>query len=404
MRPPMSIAVPCPSGFGEGREPRMRPLGERGGQRIAGQIERLGRDRLVGRTAGLRGGAGRLRARGVVIGDLREAVLDRLLDEVVEDHRRVGQVVEERLEPLVEERQPVLHAGEAAALAHRLVERIARRHGAEGGPIVLAEAADRLLAQHHLAGRHEVERAGSGRWCAGSPDRRGGSISSVSPKKSSRTGAADARREEVDDAAAHRVLADVADGRRAVEAVRLQPAHQPVHADDCCRLRRPRSAPRRSSRSGTRWMMALAVVRTTRGPCGCREQSVQRAHAPSRHVGIRRDAVVGQAVPGRERHRRQRRREEGERALRRGEAAGIARDEEERAARLGQPRQDAPLQPVGHAAERDAARPAKEIAQRIGDGGAFSGFHGRPGDGRQFCRKAGCRCSGAGGTRPTSHE
>ena len=58
-----------------------------------------------------------------------------------DDHRRIRQIVEQRLQLLVEERQPVLHAGEAPALAHRLVERIVAEHRAEGGAIVLAEAA-----------------------------------------------------------------------------------------------------------------------------------------------------------------------------------------------------------------------------------------------------------------------
>ena len=67
---------------------------------------------------------------------------------MVDDDGRFRQVVEQRLQLLVEERQPVLHAGEAPAFAHRLVERIGAEHRAEGGAVILAEAADRLLGQH----------------------------------------------------------------------------------------------------------------------------------------------------------------------------------------------------------------------------------------------------------------
>ena len=52
--------------------------------------------------------------------------------------------------------------------------------------------------------------------------------------------------------------------------------------------------------SGTRWTMALAVVKTTRGPLCGSKQRVQRAHPLGRDLGVGRHAVVGKAVPGRE--------------------------------------------------------------------------------------------------------
>ena len=53
---------------------------------------------------------------------------------------------------------------------------------------------------------------------------------------------------------------------------------------------------------GTRWSAALTVVSTTAGrsrPLSAREPR-QRGHALRDDAGMRRDAVVGQAVPGRE--------------------------------------------------------------------------------------------------------
>ncbi len=56
--------------------------------------------------------------------DQRMALADRLARQMVEDDRHVRQIVEHRVEPFVEQRQPVLHAGKAPALADRRIERV----------------------------------------------------------------------------------------------------------------------------------------------------------------------------------------------------------------------------------------------------------------------------------------
>ena len=68
-----------------------------------------------------------------------------------------------------------------------------------------------------------------------------------------------ARRKQIDDAAAHRVVARLAHGRGAHEPVEIEPAHDVVHAQDVAgrggqRLRRD------GAFAGTRWSTALTVV------------------------------------------------------------------------------------------------------------------------------------------------
>ena len=70
----------------------------------------------------------------------------------------------------------------------------------------------------------------------------------------------------------------------------------------CCRARPRAPARRRHSRGGTRCSTALTVVSSTDGfsrPFSAR-QPRQRRHALRDDAGMRRDAVVGLAVPGRE--------------------------------------------------------------------------------------------------------
>ena len=211
------------------------------------------------------------------------ALADRLARQMVEDDRRVRQIVEQRLQPLVEERQPVLHAGEAPALADRGIERVVARRRAEGLDVVAAEAADRLRRQRDLAHRLQRQTSCAGRWCAASRRRRRGSISSVSPKKSSRSASVGARREKVEDAAAHRELADVAHGRHALEAGILQPRDQRVHVDLVAGPGAGRSAPR-STRpaacaAAARWRWSAR----RRGAASCRS-AIIAASASSRRA------------------------------------------------------------------------------------------------------------------------
>ena len=82
-----------------------------------------------------------------MVGDLVEPLADRLVDEMVESDRHVRQMVEQRLQPVGEERQPVLHADIAAAFADRMIEQVVPLGGAELGDIALAEAGDALGRQ-----------------------------------------------------------------------------------------------------------------------------------------------------------------------------------------------------------------------------------------------------------------
>ena len=72
---------------------------------------------------------------------------------MVENDRRVRDVVEQRFHGGVEQRQPVLDAEMPASGGNRLVERILVRRCAEQFAIAGAEARDRLLVQRHFADR-----------------------------------------------------------------------------------------------------------------------------------------------------------------------------------------------------------------------------------------------------------
>src|SRR5207302_5640323 len=77
----------------------------------------------------------------------------------LERDRRARHVIEQGLELLVEERQPMLHARMAPGLADRFVECVVTHCGAELGDIAEAKAPNALGGELELAHRHKVELA-----------------------------------------------------------------------------------------------------------------------------------------------------------------------------------------------------------------------------------------------------
>ena len=142
---------------------------------------------MVGRSGAALGE--RLPPRFVVVLDLSEALVGGVFRQRLERDHRPRQIVEDRLQAVVEQRQPMLHAGVTAAFGHRLVEQVVGRGRTEGFDIAEPEAPDGFGGQLELGDRNQVEGA----------QLVGGALalgvealidSSVSPKKSSRTGSA----------------------------------------------------------------------------------------------------------------------------------------------------------------------------------------------------------------------
>ena len=130
-----------------------------------------------------------------------------------QQHQAPRQIIEQRVEAFVEQRQPMFHARRLAARADGFIKRIVACR-AEGGDIAGAEAADRRRAERRFAGGQQLDAAHtvSSDNCVSASKRR--IASSVSPKKSSRRdGLRLARREtalQIDDAAAQTELAGLA--------------------------------------------------------------------------------------------------------------------------------------------------------------------------------------------------
>ena len=276
------------------------------GERLGVEVELTGRHRLVRRPLGgcALPQSAVVAAGLIIVGDELRTLGRRLSGRVIGDDPEALEVVESGFQVIVEERQPVLHAGIAAAFRHGLIEGVLLGRRPEEGEIVLAEVADGVRRQRHLAHGVEIQRAclsrGSLACRIEGPDGLQGIPKEVEPDGFFR-----ARHEDVENTAADGEFADLADGRHAVEAISLQPRCDIVHADDAAGAGGKGEALDNVRR---RDLLQHGVDghqydRRMRLP-GVRDQARECSKSPRGDIRARRDAVIGKAVPGRQRQDR----------------------------------------------------------------------------------------------------
>ncbi len=228
----------------------------------------------------------------------------------------------------MEESEPVFGARMLLAGADRLVERIVRSGGAELDPVGLPEAADRLLVEDHLGDRREFHlrqllgRALVARVEASRPVQR--IAEEVEPDR-----AALARRPDVDDPAADRVIARFHDRRRLHETHPDEEGAKRLLVDPVLHARGEGRLPH----GVARWNLLGRRVQRGQEREPLRHgmgQRRERRHAGRGDVGVGAHPIVREAVPCREGEDRQPRIEEGERRLHRRKALVVACDMEDR--------------------------------------------------------------------------
>ena len=247
---------------------------------------------------------------------------------VVERDGRPRQVVEDRLERVVEEPQPVLHPRLLAPRADSLVKRVVGARCAELDPVGLTEPGDRGLVEDDLGHRRQLDpvelfgghlRAGIEPACA--VQRVAEKVEPHRPRLP--------RRIDVDDAAAHGVVARLRHRGSLDKTHPHQERAQPRLVDAAADARGERGlAQDRTGRNTLRCGVQRRQQDETRRhrPRKCR----QRRHPRGRDVGIGRHPVIGQAVPSRKGQDRHVGREERERGLHRRQTLVVARDVDDR--------------------------------------------------------------------------
>ena len=335
-----------------------------------GKVEPIRRQRFVWRAAARL--VDRVLARLIVVGDLRQPLVRGFFGERLDRDRAFFQVIEQRLEPGVKQRQPMLDAGGAAALGDRFVEHVVGASRAEGRDIAGAEQPDGVGGELELRHRHEIERAQLIGGALGvrieAADRFQRVAEEIEPHRR-----VHARREQIDNAAAHRIVARLAHGRCTIKAVEFEPLDDARHRQQIARRGGERLAGQRLARrhplqhgvhGGEHDRRLVAAVDAG--------EPRQRHHPLRHHVRMRRSAVVGQAIPRRKFQPLDIGREEAERARQRRHARAVAADHDEADRGRGWPGrngarevgQHQPFGAVGDAGKQERAAGMQPLRRR----------------------------------------
>ena len=268
----------------------------------------------------------------------------------------------------------MLHAGVPAAFADRFVEHVVGRGGAEGRDVTGAKQPDGVRGELELGHGHEIERAQVGVGALGfgikAADRFQTVAEKIEPHRLAHAG-----REQVDDAAAHRVVAGLAHRRGAVEAVQFKPMRDAAHRQHIARRGRQRLLADDGARrhplqdrvhGGEQHGGAFAAFDAG--------EPRERGHALRHDGGVRRHPVVRQAIPGREFQNLDVGGEEAERARQHRHARAVATnhrraDGRRRSARrhgAGQVGDDQAFGAVGNAGERQRPAGFEPCRRRLG--------------------------------------
>ena len=173
-----------------------------------------------------------------MLGDLVEAAAHEFVGLVIETHFRAGQIVEQRLERLVEERQPVFLARMTPAGAHRLIQRIVPGVPTEQLDVALPEQCRRPLAECHFGDRHQHQLLHELHRALGLRVERLDAFQRVTEEiQPHRIGPP--RREQIENAAAHGILALLHHGPGARIAGKREALRQLAHVDALAGSQRP---------------------------------------------------------------------------------------------------------------------------------------------------------------------
>ncbi len=223
------------------------------------------------------------------------------------------------------ERQPVLLAGMALAGADGLVERVVARRAAEHLHIARAKERRRRLAERDLGDGHQHELAQGLRGALRVGVEGLDALDRVAEEIEAHRARASGR-EEIEDAAAHRVLAGLHDRPGADIAREAKPVHEPVHVGALTGRNTLDGATNEGARRDALQSRVHGREHDHRLGARAERETRERRDAARDDLGIRAHTVVGHGVPGGEGNDAHLGRKKAQLRFERIEAAVVARD------------------------------------------------------------------------------
>ena len=360
----------------EGRQRRHRMAAQPVGPLLGRKVQGVGRQRAEDRARTalpLCDGLDGVGARDLIVGDGREALFGRVVRQMVQHDGGVADIVEQGLQPPIEDRQPVFHAREGPLFGDRLVDRVRLGPVAEQLAVAGPEMVGAPFVEHKLADGRQGEAVDLGEGPLGHGVEAADALD-LAAEQVEAHGLFVVRREDVDQAAAYGILAGLHDRPRAAIALGDEKRDQVVLVDA---VADPGAEVPALHLGPFRHALGDGVDRGEdqfpgRAAIGQRAEGV---HPLRQDLAVRRRAVIGQAIPRRKHQRLEPRREEADHVRGRGQPLIVARDEDDALAQIGgKLGEQARVQPFGRILDRDPARARKLVRQRRAvDDGHWSG-------------------------------
>ena len=307
----------------ERRQSRDRPRAERRPPVFAVEKHLVRRHGFVGRGAETLAFEG-IDARLIVLADLLEPLLDRLVRVVIEADPDTRQIIEQRLEARMEERQPMLLADVTPAAADRLIKRIIARIAAEQRDVARPEQRRRRFTERDFAHRHQRKfRHGLQRALRLGVERLD-ALELIAEKVEPYRIAA-SRRIKIEDAATLRVFAGLHHGTRPVVAVGFETLDEIGRVETLSGRNRPDGATNEATR---RDALQNGIDRRQHQSrlLAAADRELSERHDPPRYdLRVRARPVVRNRIPRGKRHDCDVGREESNRRLQFVEPTVIAR-------------------------------------------------------------------------------
>ncbi len=261
----------------------------------------------------------------------------------------------------------MLHADVAPAGADRLVERIVVGDGAELLAVARPEALDGRIVEQYLVHRLEDDALDGAGAALRQRVEAAQALERIAEKvQAQRRGRAG--REEIEDAAAHGEFSRLAHGVGAAITVAIEEADEPVERDAPAAPELEHAVAEERAR---RHALQRGVDRGQHDAAHARRrrpgEAGQRVDAAAHDLGVRRDTVVRQAVPGRQRDHLEPRLEKGERRGCARHAPVVAADMQQRAQGAhGELAQHEGVMAFGRAGDGDAPGRCRLIGREEG--------------------------------------
>ena len=288
--------------FAEGGKAANRAISQRACPVRLGEVKRIGWQGAIGwrRQRGFVTRLARHDPGLIIVRNLTQPLVQRFIGEMIDrDQRSGGQIVEGRVQLLVEKRHPVFDTGRTGTGADSFVNRVPALYGPEGFHETGTEARDTRLVEQDFTHRRELDRLELTQGTLGLRVKRPDGFKRVT-KEVETNRLFSARRIDINHTATHGEVPRLHDGGRAGISIDREMLDEVIQIDTSAGLDGNAGAFENRARRAALRHRVYGGDDQCRGSQISRRQSCQRRCPARGHTWAGRNSVIGLAIPSRQ--------------------------------------------------------------------------------------------------------